>query len=1076
MSKVAFKRTQAQHRAITLTGKNILVSAAAGSGKTAVLTERVVHHILQGVPIENLVVLTFTNAAAKEMKTRIRKKLQSTDNDLAKKALETLELAHIQTFDSFALFIVKKYGYLSNISPLISVMDSLTLNITKQRLIDDLFERYYAEENPQFLAYIDTYTSRNDGLLKEQIIDFNDALSLYYNRVDIIEQIQVMYTEKTFNHLFKRYVNSLKRHQGAIRDALHQIQSFSYVGAVHDYVQSLQDHFRLILQAQDNDAFVFAFQKLGRMPSIAGANKSLNNDGDFEAIKRLNAIKDKLAQAVKTLKSLCDKETKSHRDAFFKTFDHIPIISQLIADFEHDLDQYQHTKEQFDFNRIAHKALALIENHDNVKTTLKSTIKEVMIDEYQDTSLLQERCIEAITSANVFMVGDIKQSIYRFRHADPQLFMTKYENYRLVNDAEVIDLNLNFRSRKTVLDAVNTLFSPLMDKTVGGVDYDDKQRLVYGLKAYDNAFDNDTPYGLQLYTFNPEDYEEQLKKFKLKTLEIMWMATHIKSQKNRISTYDDGQLRKANWGDFVIVCDRTSDFATFTRWFEAYNIPLMVHKEASMIDLAVLDVMRNILRLLRALSDETSYQKDFKHAFYSVTRSFLLRYDDDVLIRQMLNLPKSLPSINALRYVVLPELKMFFETLFKLVTMHHLETLDTVLETIVQDFDFYQGITFLEHTQTAHERLEFILDLGREKSRQGMHVYTFLEYLEFAKNNSKQDIDYLPLKALDASRVHLMTIHKAKGLEFPHLYVAHLGNTFNVQVGKSYDFDPELGFIIEHDNDGLDMSFLKHLKSEDDGNQDISERLRVLYVAMTRAKESIHLCVPYTSKDIPVMDLNLSERQSMRSFKAMLLAVFKTQEMRPIDIENLISSAPKINDKTIDIDTAETTKIYRKQPDYSATIQPHSYSQGSHRLLDVSTLKVIDQGLLLHEVLEMVDLMEDPDILLNKMPNHSLEKDVLSGLIRHPLMRSLDIKQVYKEFPFSFVTDTRRINGFIDLLIETNDKFLVIDYKLKNIQKEAYISQVQGYMRVIESMTNRPVEGYLYSLIDQTFERVEQTE
>jgi len=1073
---MSVKFTEKQLEAIHTINTNILVSAGAGSGKTAVLSERVLEHVKQRCDIDQLLILTFTNAAAKEMKGRIRKKIEASamKNPKLLTDLAKIDQAHITTFDSFALFILKKYGYLKNISKQISVADNILMNDQKNKTIECLFERYYASNNQAFFNYLDAYVQKDDDVLKAQIIMFADQINLHYDREKLLDNLtDHFYNDEMFEELFKRYEGMLFEMVEAIHDTAKTLFDLSLSEEALEMVNKIYDHLTPLFKVNNYDDLCVVLPALKRMPAFS---KKIKEDLDEETIKLIETIKSSITtDQLKKLKLKVQMHKAEHKAAFYASSEHLGIIKTLIESFHQDMVDFQVQHEMFEFSMIARLALDIIYEFDHVRTAIKNSLYEVLIDEYQDTSFMQESFIEAITENNVVMVGDVKQSIYRFRHAEPDLFVEKYYDYQKGHGGHLIDLNLNFRSRKEVLSAINQVFIPTMDETVGGVAYTTQQQLEFGNKSYEAHQDPLQDYGLKVLTIDKLKETELLEVFSTREAEIFVIAHDILNRvKARQMTFDEGTLRPAHFGDFAVLLDRKTNFDLFKQIFEYVGVPLKVHKEEDFVDTEAIAVLRNLLILIDGLHDKDRYQSQFKHAFYSVARSFLLQRDDQDCIEQML-------VFEAERYnreTVLPSFEALFDKLEALAYYAKNYPLDEVLFEVLSRFDFYQKITYLEKTDQVKFRLDALLDIGMNLSKEGYLLKAFIDYLEMAKN-ADQDIQITTNQSTDDEAVHLMTIHKSKGLEFPYVYMGHLEYRFQIASMRNYDFDKSLGFIMKHFNEGLADHFVKDIKALKDKTEDISERLRVLYVALTRAKESLTIILTQDEdKEIHFLrddedKVLLRQRKNYRAFNDVFTSVKEQLTLEVIDLKDYPLSKDYEQIRALKkIDSTAPIKQY-EAPLFQVTKQSSSQmSHGVNELLDQETLSFIDKGNKLHDYLEMIDFKGDIDAQIKTYTNDKKEEKLLEGFFNHSLIKSLAIVHAYKEFPFIAEKEGETIRGFIDLVLETKDAFYVIDYKLKTIDKDYYTEQVKGYMNIISTFNNKPVKGYLYSIIDQTFKEV----
>jgi ATP-dependent helicase/nuclease subunit A len=1080
MAKINF--TTPQQKAIDSSGKNILVSAGAGSGKTAVLSERVIQKVIKGIPIESLVVLTFTNAAAKEMKMRIRNKLMNEEpTENITNAIQALDASHIQTFDSFALFILKKYGYYQNISKNVSIGDSVRITLLKKAMIDELFLTYYEQEDEAFLDYIKTYEIKDDKTLKEQIIYFHNQLVMHTNFDELLEKFTLDYfNESTFNRLFNRFLDQIKETQVAFKRSLDSLYETLDSDIAIQYVDTVYHAFSILLKTEDYDTLYHFIQSNPSLPNSASTTKKLNAEENTLDKDRLDVERADLKKMLDRLKNdYLIKPKEAHYKDFINSSKHIPIIKTLIKQLDERYLNAQIEREMMDFSTVARLAYKIITENSLVKEELTSSIHEVMIDEYQDTNHMQESFIHAITENNVYMVGDVKQSIYRFRHAEPKLFTDKYNRYQKDETGMNIDLNANFRSRKEMLDDINTVFKSFMDHAIGGVAYTDNQMLKYGNKTYDNATDDYMDYGLQLDLIDASTLDED-SPYTKDEIEIFHIAQDINKKIAHGKIYDESikSMRKVSYKDFTILVSVSTRFEQIKQILEFHKIPVNIIKSDPFINYHDIDFYRHILKTIYALTDDAYYKDHFKHSFLSLTRSYCFEYKDDDVIKQVMQLPKRLNQLKNHHY--LEAFQPFFTQLLTLKDNVTTLTIENLWQEIIDAFNLYEHLVKLKDTASAVNRLDYLCLMIRRLTQEGFTlkelVYYFDQMLEL-----ELDVEFEVATSHDGDYVTLMTIHKSKGLEFPIVYLPHLNHRFNRQSMRSYHFDLDLGFLFEHVDQGLTQSFLYPLKRDLDLKEDISERMRLLYVALTRAKEACIIPMvldkvkPFRFNDDGMM-LDYDRIHNLSSFYDMFIAI---QDQLSHRINSYDASRYPL---TLDYQYTKTFTPYKNGSKEIKTYIPYeqplktealtSFSAKIDTLLTPSQLDNIAFGNLMHHYLELINFTRNPFDQITQITENKAHQQLLESFFNQPLFSKISIKKAYKEFPFALEDEELTTTGYIDLLLETEEAFIIIDYKLKTIDKEAYVNQIKGYESILKRLSDKTVTGYLYSIIDKTFRKI----
>ncbi len=1085
---MAFNYTKNQQEAIFHEGENILVSAGAGSGKTAVLTERVIRKLKEGVPVESLIILTFTNAAAAEMKARIRRALM---DNLAKSpdlkhALEGLDSAHIRTFDSYAFHLLKKYGYLKDISKQLTIGDEATFNLKKEALIDEVFERFFEKKDEAFKSYVSLFSHKDDTPAKRQILYFHEALSLHYDKEEFLEYtLHDYFNPTTFETLFSEYESIVLEQINTMKKRLQNLFDEGYPEEMEAYLEKLDQAFSPLFSCESYDCVHTYVKDQPRLPSTAGLTRTFKDTPDEEALEHLKAMTQTIKDVLK--KELAgspadpgplQKSKQEHFHGFMATKDHIETIVRVLRTFDSAFHKMQKEEEVFDFSTVARLALDLIHEHQDVKKELLDSTSEIMVDEYQDTNAMQEAFLCTVGNNNLYMVGDVKQSIYRFRHADPTIFMEKYEAYKQDQGGRLIDLTDNFRSRSEVLDGVNRIFSAIMDETVGGVNYDARQALSAKNPVFDELRSNGTSYGLNVLAYREKDHESLLETFSKKELEMFLIARDIKVQveKNAEIIGDDG-LRPVTYGDHAVLMDRATDFGMLRKVFEYVGVPVNIHRNAQFIAHDEVILVRQILTLIAAMEDKDLYRSSFRHAFMSVMRSFAFERSDDAIVNQVMALPKNAPD--ALGHWVTPPFRDFFDTIEVLKEEARVMPVDELLHEVYDRFDLVKHSVRLSNTREAKARLDYMVELARSQAERGASLNTFAKHLE-AVGKADKDIELALKSDFEANTVHVMTIHKSKGLEFPVVYVPHLFNKFMHDTSRER-FKRSLGFLIPYDNEGYDEHFLYPLYRTLERTEDVSERLRVFYVALTRAKERVVL--PFFQSETPATymvddadKVDVYERRRYKSFHAVIESVL--DRMGPwvthveLDAYHPDSTYRFEKSRRIPLDDAPAEKSYRYAGETPELEKRSAYSKGVSELVDKSTLEALDYGNRLHEMFERIDFLADIDEQLNTIAGNARERDLLKAFFDSDLIASLDIDTVYKEYPFALESEEGVRSGFIDLLLETKERFLVIDYKLKGIEDDAYQSQIEGYVHMLEEVVEKPVDGYLYSIMDKRFKKI----
>lgn len=1025
--------TKEQQEAIDKEGCNIIVSAGAGSGKTAVLSERVLRKLKDGVNINELLILTFTKAAAFEMKERIRKKI-SKEESLSKQ-LEYIDSSYITTFDSYALSVVKKYHYLLNLSSTVAIADASIIYLEKKRRMDEIFEQLYKEKNPLFLKLIGDFCTKDDEEVKKYIISISSKLDLKYDKKEYLESYLDKYNEDKIEKDILLFTKLIQKKISSVRVYLEDISSF----VDSDYLDSLYECLSSLLNASNYREIISCFPiKLPNLPR-----------GSEEDAKR---IKEEISTTLKDINSILTfKDEEDIKNSILKTKDYIKIIIEMINQLDKELDSFKDKNNLYEFTDISKMAIRILKENREVREELKYSFKEIMVDEYQDTSDLQEDFISLIENDNVYMVGDIKQSIYRFRNANPYIFKNKYDRYSKQEGGYKIDLNKNFRSRMEVLDNINLVFNLIMDDDIGGADYKATHQMVFGNTSYieKGTTGQNNNFEILNYTYSKDS------EFTKEEIEIFTIAQDIKKKIEsgyQVFDKDEGILRDITYNDFVILMDRTSKFDLYKKIFGYLKIPLTKYTDTSITNESDTVLMKNIISLMVHAYNKT-YDVDFQYSFTSVARSFLFSYSDQEIFDYLKN--KNYASSKIMQIV--EEINQRYLVL----------TPRELLELIIEKFEIYEHLNLVGDITSRMIRYEYLINLSASLSELGYQIEDFGEYLDTLIEEGYD----IKLSTSDNSgdSVKIMTIHKSKGLEYHICYYSGLYAKFNIgDLKEKFLFDNKYGIIAPFFDEGIASTIYKYLLKEDYIKEEISEKIRLFYVALTRAKEKMILVGSLEENNLSISSLvDNSLREKYRSFLDILESVYPVIKdyITNVSLEELgLTKDYNLIQKTnyeSHIEPTEEIKTFYDIEIESKLVNKEHYSKTLSKLVDKDTKEKLEFGEYVHYVFEMVDF-KTPDLEgIDSKCKHYIESFLKCGL-------DFQSPKIYKEY--EFITEGH--HGIIDLVLEYNDKVIIVDYKLKNIDDDAYLEQLKGYSKYIGDKLGKEVQVYLYSIIKEELQEV----
>jgi ATP-dependent helicase/nuclease subunit A len=473
------------------------------------------------------------------------------------------------------------------------------------------------------------------------------------------------------------------------------------------------------------------------------------------------------------------------------------------------------------------------------------------------------------------MVGDVRQSIYRFRNANPKLFMSKYNAYKKGDSGYAIDLAKNFRSREEVLSGINEMFSRIMDDDIGGANYLEGHVAIFGNKAYIKEGKTDQNYNLEIYNYDYDNFEDK-KLYSKDEVEAFIIADDILEKiknKEQIFDKDEKTFSDIKFKDIVILVDRKSKFELFKKIFDYKKIPLIIHKDEQFVYSNEIYVLKNLLKLIEYEKNK-SYE-NYNYSFLSVARSYICDYNDNDIFSSVTN--KDIMT-NPIFQDLISKIKY-------LAKYSEEVSLSNLIVEIYNTFDFYSKSINIGNVANVTNKLDYIIDVCKTLEETGYNLEDFTNYFDEVFNK-EIDIQFSNKKDMSSNSVNIMTIHKSKGLEYPICYFPHFYKAFNKSdLNDRFLFDQDLGIINPVFNDGLEPTIYKELMSYNYINEDISERLRVLYVALTRAKEKMIIVNPISSKNgnsLPRNDknvVNILERQKYKCFEDIIVSL--KEDLKP---------------------------------------------------------------------------------------------------------------------------------------------------------------------------------------------------
>ena len=1085
------KWTKEQQDAIYEKGTNILVAAAAGSGKTAVLVERIIEKILNDkIDIDKLLVVTFTNAAASEMRERILdaiyKKLEiEPENTHLLRQITLLNKASICTIDSFCLEIVRDYFYeLENVSPNFRIADTTEIDLLKQETIEDLFEKLYEEENEDFIKLVTTYSEyRDDSSLKELVlkvftyIQSNPFPSKWlhekiemFNLKDKLERdfFETPWGKELKIEVEEELIDDINILKGEINVLLKDEELHEFYLTIMDDIDMLEK-LKNSLDNWDKAYFYYQELKFNTWP-----RKKVTSD-----IK--DKVKETRDRVKKKLNLLLDKvfvsNSKQSNEDIYEMYGILTKLEKLINEYEHLFSKRKRDKNIVDFNDVEHFALEILLKEDEngniipteVANKYREKFAEIAIDEYQDSNLVQEYILTSIsTGNNLFMVGDVKQSIYKFRQARPDLFLNKYESYGTKGNLDEdqglkIQLFKNFRSRENVLDFTNIIFQDIMSKNVGDIYYNETEYLNLGASFPEEKGNLNTEIDIiSIKDSREEDLdleadntgieeienEEDVTTERIENIELeaRFVANRIKDlidNKYQVLDKKTRKYRNITYKDIVILLRATSTAAPVFEQ-ELLNLEMPVFSDSSKEYLDSIEI-QTIMCLLKIIDNP---MQDIP--LVTVMRSNIGKFTDNDLVKIRLSdsydnfytcIQKALIDTEG---ELKDKIVNFLDMLDRYRQEQEYLALDEFIWKIYTDTGFYNYVGLMSNGELRQANLKMLFQKARDYETSNFKgLYNFIQFIE-KLSLSSGDLGSAKLIGENDDVIRIMSIHKSKGLEFPVVFLSNIGKQFNfMDLNENILLHQDLGLGVKYINydklikyDTLTKIALRNKSLI----ETLSEEMRILYVALTRAKEKLIItgvCKDYED-EIDKIDKQMNNypkeagkipyiilKKSKRYLDWILLVYqYEKDTIRNIDFnvyykEGILKQCKSLDKERVDVikvldEYLENNKIPKerlddikdileyKYPNEIATTIPTKTSVTALKSLNENDDKIIDEniefnkprfleeskeekitaakkGTLVHMCLQRLNPKEDYDInKIKELINSFVIKDILS--------------------------------------------------------------------------------------------------
>ncbi|MGN0165073.1 MAG: helicase-exonuclease AddAB subunit AddA [Lachnospiraceae bacterium] len=944
MGKVEF--TTDQTKVINAPVCDLLVSAAAGSGKTAVLVERILKHICDPdnpIDVDRILIVTFTNNAASSMKDKIYKRLEELckaepENKRYTSQLRRLSYADIMTIDSFCLKIIRNYFYVADMDPNFRIADRSECDLLLYDSIKEVFEKEYINSNPAFNEFLSLYANTK-----------SDA-----NIVDLVKNLirfsqSALWQEEYLRNLDKMYKASTEQ----------ELSESPIMSDLHNYsLTVLGDCLNLTEQAihlAESDPCFVNFESVLKadrslVKSIAEADDYMTfrdrlKNRKFVSAPRITSIDESAHNLFYQIKDIREKMKGRLNDLEKKYYDldlaqivqdnitlrpYIVTLSDISLKVLKRYTDVKRSKNIMEFSDISHAVLNILvkkeEDGTLVPTVYAKEIRkkydEIMIDEYQDSNYIQEVILSSISgryenNPNVFMVGDVKQSIYKFRMAKPEIFMQKYATYGRGNDKSlVIDLKKNFRSSACVIGSVNDIFCNIMTENVCGITYDEHAALNQGAdyKAYDYTSD-----AINEYTLIDMECTEADERYIFTATAI---ACKIKDLMNNNFTVHEGNTSRAlRYSDIVILVRSLTGSATeLANRLTDEGIPVVLNSNSGYFKTTEVKLMLNFMRIL-----DNPYQ-DIEMA--AVLRSYCAGITDEELALIKIH-DKSVNDIQSFLYDAAiaymksedadeetrEKLSAFFDIYLRLSEISEYTSVSDILSAVYEETGYYSYVSVLPAGESRKANLDMLLVKARDYEKTGFSgIHSFIKYVD---KMIKYNIDVGEAAALECpDTVNVMTIHCSKGLEYPVVILADTERKFNLTDEKAsfvLHGDKGIGLkVINKEDRSYHYSLQKKFISGTIHKESIAEEIRILYVALTRAKQKLCVFAAYDDLSRKLKDWKLEAESSgdTLTYSYLFNASSYADLMMPVILKSLPDSdRSKLGEQEETIKASENMQI-----------------------------------------------------------------------------------------------------------------------------------------------------------------------
>lgn len=1077
--------------------KNILVSASAGSGKTTVMIQKIIDLVLKEgdrTPISKFLVVTFTKASASDMKAKLVEAfMKHQDDEFCLEQIDNVDTSDISNLHSFCSRLISSYFYEVNIDPSFQVLDGAAASFLQDKALQKLFERKERQGDKDYLKLFDIFQKkRQNKPLKRIIKRFNTFLNSNLNSKEWFEKtLDEAYNLDFSKNSCAKIINSyVPKQMGELADELESFANF----CLNNNQEKMYDYFldiaALLRTVNKNNSFEVNAKNiteitLPKAPTVSASVEIKPQIDEMKAIVRKNLTN---FQA----NFICP-DVNYLKEGLEKTRDVVIALYNLVLEFNEVYQEMKKEMNGLDFNDLEKNALIILKNPE-ILSALKEKYRYVFVDEYQDINSVQEEIISLVSGKNNrFMVGDIKQSIYRFRLCDPDIFLDKYDKYSNGDkDSELFKLNCNFRSDKKILKFVDLVFSDVMTEDFGGIDYKKDSTFIPG---EDNL---DAPNSVNLFLIDLEKKEKQA----VSPSGVYSVKNHEQAQ------FDDEEkgamearlvantildiIAKVGISEFhysdvaVLVGSRNPMVAKFIETLKELGIKVSSDEKYDLIEKVYIQEILNFVKLACNKND------DF--LMFKVLKSRLFNFTDDELVKiRLLN-----PRINFYECVKIFEnledeklrnkLGDFNTKLANFTSLAQVLSVKQLCKKIVEDFALYQ----INDVSGLDDNASFNIDLMINALPETDCFDFVLNYSEFSLEMENE---------CGGDTVSVMTIHKSKGIEFKYVFLINTTNEFNFEsTNETVMFNKNYGVGMDY-YDVVNRTQIPTVASAGikllEKRKLVEEQQRVLYVALTRAKEK--LFVIYSKEKEKILQNGKEHKRCFGDwFEPIVYNELNGKHNKIINFE--MYSAESLREKNV----AETRELHLTD-ELSEDIEwfEYQFKDAKNFSLKTSISKILknaeeeqtfvgggssaDRGTAYHEFMQKLDfkagnLEEQIDAFAGVSGSENVDSELIKKIVKLSIFDEISrANYILTEKEFYAKLSTEKIKqsnceaecilqGIIDLIAVFDDYLIVLDYKTgryADYKKDGYEFQLKTYSEIAEKIYGKTVKKRVLCFIDE---------